>query len=277
MPRRGSPGQLLLEIGNADRQAVLFVPMISKTAIALADTRRDHGGGTRRGIIGDGGCRYRGRADISEVRMERNSLTHGKWECLKDEVLKGYAQSGRGEACLDPDAVEGQFVEQQNSREMSCLRGSLWPGALALMALFGVQSARASVLPVSYRLQGRRNGRDKISPHTHGPNPNCVGENISPDLSWANPRRDPRVRRSWYLIEGRSTMGRLRLLGSLWHWPRSRRCRGRWLSNLARNNMSAVQTHGENVGIFWPSRRRVRASFVSAWSQPISSGALQLA
>ena len=69
------------------------------------------------------------------------------------------------------------------------LRGSLLAGSVALAALFASQAASAQgVFTLSSpsfkdgeRLATKNAGNNKS-------NPNCVGENVSPALSWSNPQ-----------------------------------------------------------------------------------------
>ena len=88
-------GNLLLDLWNADRKAVLFVTHDLEEAIALAD---------RVVIMSAGaiGAHHRRLAgplprprDIAEIRMEKDfhELHREIWSVLKDEVMKGYAQS----------------------------------------------------------------------------------------------------------------------------------------------------------------------------------------
>jgi NitT/TauT family transport system ATP-binding protein len=89
-------GNLLLELWNADRKAVLFVTHDLEEAIALADRVVIMSAGPSARIIGDWKVPLARPRDISEVRMEKefHSLHREIWSVLKDEVLKGYAQSG---------------------------------------------------------------------------------------------------------------------------------------------------------------------------------------
>jgi NitT/TauT family transport system ATP-binding protein len=91
-------GNLLLELWNADRKAVLFVTHDLEEAIALADRVVIMSAGPNARIIGDWRVPLPRPRDISEVRMEKDfhSLHREIWSVLKDEVLKGYAQSGAG-------------------------------------------------------------------------------------------------------------------------------------------------------------------------------------
>ena len=91
-------GNLLLDLWNADRKAVLFVTHDLEEAIALADRVVIMSAGPRARIIGDWRVPLPRPRDISEVRMERefHSLHREIWSVLKAEVLKGYAQSGAG-------------------------------------------------------------------------------------------------------------------------------------------------------------------------------------
>jgi len=89
-------GNLLLDLWNADRKAVLFVTHDLEEAIALADRVVIMSAGPSARIIGDWKVPLARPRDISEVRMEKefHSLHREIWSVLKDEVLKGYAQSG---------------------------------------------------------------------------------------------------------------------------------------------------------------------------------------
>jgi NitT/TauT family transport system ATP-binding protein len=91
-------GNLLLELWNADRKAVLFVTHDLEEAIALADRVVIMSAGPGARVIGDWRVPLARPRDISEVRMEKefHSLHREIWSVLKAEVLKGYAQSGAG-------------------------------------------------------------------------------------------------------------------------------------------------------------------------------------
>jgi NitT/TauT family transport system ATP-binding protein len=91
-------GNLLLELWNADRKAVLFVTHDLEEAIALADRVVIMSAGPSARIIGDWRVRLPRPRDILEVRLDNefHSLHREIWSVLKDEVLKGYAQSGAG-------------------------------------------------------------------------------------------------------------------------------------------------------------------------------------
>jgi NitT/TauT family transport system ATP-binding protein len=91
-------GNLLLELWNADRKAVLFVTHDLEEAIALADRVVIMSAGPGARIIGDWPVTLPRPRDISEVRMEKefHALHREIWSVLKDEVLKGYAQSATG-------------------------------------------------------------------------------------------------------------------------------------------------------------------------------------
>jgi NitT/TauT family transport system ATP-binding protein len=88
-------GNLLLELWNADRKAVLFVTHDLEEAIALADRVVIMSAGPGARIIGDWKVALPRPRDISEVRMEKqfHELHREIWSVLKDEVMKGYAQS----------------------------------------------------------------------------------------------------------------------------------------------------------------------------------------
>ncbi len=91
-------GNLLLELWNADRKAVLFVTHDLEEAIALADRVVIMSAGPGARIIGDWRVELPRPRDIMEVRLEKefHSLHREIWSVLKDEVLKGYAQAGAG-------------------------------------------------------------------------------------------------------------------------------------------------------------------------------------
>jgi NitT/TauT family transport system ATP-binding protein len=93
-------GNLLLELWNADRKAVLFVTHDLEEAIALADRVVIMSAGPRARIIGDWRVSLPRPRDISEIRMEKefHALHREIWSVLKAEVLKGYAQSSQGTA-----------------------------------------------------------------------------------------------------------------------------------------------------------------------------------
>ena len=89
-------GNLLLELWSTDRKAVLFVTHDLEEAIALADRVVIMSAGPSARIIGDWKVPLPRPRDISEVRMEKefHTLHREIWSVLKDEVLRGYAQSG---------------------------------------------------------------------------------------------------------------------------------------------------------------------------------------
>ncbi|MDQ8727875.1 ABC transporter ATP-binding protein [Bradyrhizobium sp. LHD-71] len=88
-------GNLLLELWTADRKAVLFVTHDLEEAIALADRVVIMSAGPNAKIIGDWRVPLARPRDISEIRLEKefHDLHREIWSVLKDEVLKGYAQS----------------------------------------------------------------------------------------------------------------------------------------------------------------------------------------
>jgi NitT/TauT family transport system ATP-binding protein len=93
-------GNLLLQLWNADRKAVLFVTHDLEEAIALADRVVIMSAGPSARIIGDWRVPLARPRDIMEVRMDKefHSLHREIWSVLKDEVLKGYAQSAQAPA-----------------------------------------------------------------------------------------------------------------------------------------------------------------------------------
>jgi NitT/TauT family transport system ATP-binding protein len=91
-------GNLLLELWNADRKAVLFVTHDLEEAIALADRVVIMSAGPGARIIGDWRVQLPRPRDMMEVRLDKafHSLHREIWSVLKDQVLKGYAQSATG-------------------------------------------------------------------------------------------------------------------------------------------------------------------------------------
>jgi NitT/TauT family transport system ATP-binding protein len=90
-------GNLLLELWNADRKAVLFVTHDLEEAIGLADRVVIMSAGPSARIIGDWRVKLSRPRDISEVRLSDgfHALHREIWSVLKDEVMKGYAQSAQ--------------------------------------------------------------------------------------------------------------------------------------------------------------------------------------
>src|SRR6478736_4259249 len=88
-------GNLLLDLWSADRKAVLFVTHDLEEAIALADRVVIMSAGPGARIIGDWRVTLPRPRDIMEIRMEKDfhELHREIWSVLKDEVMKGYAQS----------------------------------------------------------------------------------------------------------------------------------------------------------------------------------------
>ena len=90
-------GNLLLELWNADRKAVLFVTHDLEEAIALADRVVIMSAGPSSRIIGDWRVPLARPRDIFEARLgqEFHALHREIWSVLKAEVLKGYAQASQ--------------------------------------------------------------------------------------------------------------------------------------------------------------------------------------
>ena len=88
-------GNLLLDLWSADRKAVLFVTHDLEEAIALADRVVIMSAGPSARIIGDWRVPLPRPRDITEVRLSKDfhALHREIWDVLKDEVMKGYAQS----------------------------------------------------------------------------------------------------------------------------------------------------------------------------------------
>ena len=88
-------GNLLLDLWNTDRKAVLFVTHDLEEAIALADRVVIMSAGPSARIIGDWKVTLARPRDIFETRLrpEFHDLHKEIWRVLKGEVMKGYAQS----------------------------------------------------------------------------------------------------------------------------------------------------------------------------------------
>jgi NitT/TauT family transport system ATP-binding protein len=91
-------GNLLLDLWSTDRKAVLFVTHDLEEAIALSDRVVIMSAGPAARIIGNWTVPLPRPRDISEVKLERafHELHREIWEALKDEVMKGYQQTGGG-------------------------------------------------------------------------------------------------------------------------------------------------------------------------------------
>ncbi len=91
-------GNLLLDLWSAARKAVLFVTHDLEEAIALSDRVVIMSAGPAARIIGDWKVELPRPRDIAEVKLDKafHDLHREIWRTLKDEVLKGYAQSGGG-------------------------------------------------------------------------------------------------------------------------------------------------------------------------------------
>src|SRR6185312_6990656 len=88
-------GNLLLDLWNADRKAVLFVTHDLEEAIALSDRVVIMSAGPAARIIGDWNVPIARPRDIAEIKLDPGfvALHREIWQKLKTEVIKGYAQS----------------------------------------------------------------------------------------------------------------------------------------------------------------------------------------
>jgi len=91
-------GNLLLDLWNADRKAVLFVTHDLEEAIALSDRVVIMSAGPAARIIGDWRVTLPRPRDIAEIKLDRafHDLHREIWHLLKAEVLKGYQQTAGG-------------------------------------------------------------------------------------------------------------------------------------------------------------------------------------
>ncbi|MBV9557853.1 MAG: ABC transporter ATP-binding protein [Pseudolabrys sp.] len=91
-------GNLLLDLWNADRKAVLFVTHDLEEAIALSDRVVIMSAGPAARIIGDWKVPLARPRDTAEIRLDQgfHTLHRDIWQTLKAEVIKGYAQADGG-------------------------------------------------------------------------------------------------------------------------------------------------------------------------------------
>jgi NitT/TauT family transport system ATP-binding protein len=91
-------GNLLLDLWNADRKAVLFVTHDLEEAIALSDRVVIMSAGPAARIIGDWKVELPRPRDIGEIKLDKafHELHREIWHALKAEVLKGYEQTAGG-------------------------------------------------------------------------------------------------------------------------------------------------------------------------------------
>jgi NitT/TauT family transport system ATP-binding protein len=88
-------GNLLLDLWNADRKAVLFVTHDLEEAIALSDRVVIMSAGPAARIIGDWRVSLARPRDTAEIKLDPafHELHREIWQKLKAEVIKGYAQA----------------------------------------------------------------------------------------------------------------------------------------------------------------------------------------
>jgi NitT/TauT family transport system ATP-binding protein len=88
-------GNLLLDLWNADRKAVLFVTHDLEEAIALSDRVVIMSAGPAARVIGDWPVKLKRPRDTAEIKLDQEfHILHREiWQSLKAEVIKGYAQS----------------------------------------------------------------------------------------------------------------------------------------------------------------------------------------
>lgn len=91
-------GNLLLDLWQTDRKAVLFVTHDLEEAIALSDRVVIMAAGPRSRIIGDWKISLPRPRDIADIKLEPafHQVHREMWATLKDEVVKTYAQAEGG-------------------------------------------------------------------------------------------------------------------------------------------------------------------------------------
>ena len=90
----------LLDLWSADRKSVVFITHDIEEAIALSDRVVVLSAGPATHPIGEFAIDLPRPRDVNEIRLTPHfvELHTQIWHAMKDEVLKGYAQSQRGEA-----------------------------------------------------------------------------------------------------------------------------------------------------------------------------------
>ena len=88
----------LLELWSADRKSVVFITHDLEEAIALSDRVVVLSAGPATRPIGEFAIDLPRPRDVSEIRLTPRfvELHSAIWHAMKDEVLKGYAQSQQG-------------------------------------------------------------------------------------------------------------------------------------------------------------------------------------
>ena len=94
----------LLELWSADRKSVLFITHDLEEAIALSDRVIVLSAGPETHPIGEFVIDLPRPRDVNEIRMTPRFVEiHGNiWHAMKDEVLKGYAQSRKSSERASP-------------------------------------------------------------------------------------------------------------------------------------------------------------------------------
>lgn len=92
-------GNLLLDLWSSDRKGVLFVTHDLEEAIALADRVVIMSAGPAARIIGDWTIPLERPRDIAEIKLDKafHDLHRDIWAVLREEVMKGYIQTGGAE------------------------------------------------------------------------------------------------------------------------------------------------------------------------------------
>ncbi|MCZ8271699.1 MAG: ABC transporter ATP-binding protein [Beijerinckiaceae bacterium] len=92
--------ELLLDLWQQDRKAVMFVTHDLDEAIALSDRVMVMSAGPQSRFIGEFGVNLPRPRDIAEVRSEPafHKLHAEIWSCLREEVRKTYGLAGKGAA-----------------------------------------------------------------------------------------------------------------------------------------------------------------------------------
>jgi len=231
-------GNLLLELWSADRKGGAVCDARSGGGDFARRPRGDHVGRSFRAHHGRLACPPRAaRATITEVKLDKafHDLHREIWDALKDEVMKGYAQSTQiVTACrLTPQldlagpratlrapktafwAAKLRQTKKGRSHVPTWFNSGWRRGAGGHRRCSG--QGRRRVHADLAELQGWRTAGNEVRRQQQVQSELRSGENVRPPLNWANP---PAGTKSYALLmfdpEGRPPVRR-QPLGRLWH------------------------------------------------------------
>ncbi len=200
-------GNLLLDLWQADRKAVLFVTHDLEEAIALSDRVVIMSAGPSARIIGDWKVPLARPRDIAEVKIERafHDLHREIWASLKAEVHEGLRadrrrlnssrrsialRCGGGYTCPmgRTNNANRPAISQLEETLMLVRRSLVLAGGVALGDRHGASTSANAQAVFTITSKNFKDG-ERLPTKMAGnnkQNPNCVGDNVSPELSWSN-------------------------------------------------------------------------------------------